>query len=116
MRAFWDNEPMKTYSFAAVILFIAALIVAAILSTGCQSRTYSYEVMDPSTGKVVSKVNVDIQNSNVKIGTLRAEKKVDDQTVVSIEVSDLTAEERMYEWLKSFADTLNKAMDKIPVP
>lgn len=107
---------MKTYSFAAGILFLAVLIVLVVTCAGCQSRVYSYKVFDPSTGKAISEVNVAIENSNVKIGTLKAQKQVDDQTVVSVEVSDLTAEERNYEAFKSMAETLSKTLDKIPVP
>ena len=88
------------------LLILTSLFV--LLLVGCQSRHYSYEAMDPSTGQVVSRVEIDIDNSNVSIGTLKAEKKVDDNTVVSIEVNDLTAEERSYEAFQAAFEALSR--------
>lgn len=107
----------KTYSRIDSItfwFFVIATVVLVVMNAGCVDarRNYSYTVTTAPDGTVTKTVNVDILNSDVKVGQLEA-IGADGTT---IRLNDLDAQERASVIIEKQADVLGKAIDKLSPP
>lgn len=93
---------------------VPALLIVGILFAlaGCLEarRTYHYRTIVHPDGRIEKQVDVEILNSDMKLGQLEARGA--DGTVLKL--SDLDAQERASETNRAAWETMGKVVDKIP--
>ena len=93
---------------------IATLILFVLGAAGCAeaTRTYRYTKTTAPDGTVTQAIDVQIKNSDVKVG--QPEAGAPDG--MTIKLTDLDAQERATMLAQTQAEVIGRAIDKLPVP